>query len=74
MEEYISPCPYFDNIRMVQHLARKQFVHKDLLEDHWITVVDDYDIHIRHYCRMTLYLVEKVLKIKIFLRDIEKDT
>ena len=39
-----------------------------------MNVIDNYDIQIRDYCRMTLYLVEKELKMKILLKFMEKDT
>ena len=64
---------YFDNIGMVQHQAGKYFVDEDALEDHWMNAIDDYDIWIRDYCRMTLYLVEKALKKKISLKVVQKD-
>ncbi len=35
--------------------------------------IDDYDAQIKDYCRMTLYLVEKALKMEIPLKTIEKD-
>ena len=34
LEEYNSPRPYFDNIRKVESLARKDFHHEDVIEDH----------------------------------------
>lgn len=46
----------------------KLFEHEDAIEDHWMNVVDDYDIKIRDYCRMTLYLEEKVIKVKVPLK------
>lgn len=36
-------------------------------------MIDDYDVHIRDYCRMSLHLAEKVLNMKIPLNIIEKD-
>ena len=54
LEEYNSPHPYYENIGMVQHLEGKQFLDEDALEDHWMNAIDDYDIQIRDYCRMTL--------------------
>ncbi len=39
-----------------------------------MNTVDEYDIQIQDYCRMNLYLVEKVLKMKIPLKAIEKNT
>ena len=35
---------------------------------------NDYDVHIRDYCRMTLYLVEKELNIKILLQILQQDS
>ena len=62
-------------IGRVQHLVGKIFQHKDTIEDHWMNAIDDeYDVYIRDYCRMTLYLVEKMLKIKILPKVVEKDT
>lgn len=34
---------------------------------------NDYDVHIRDFCRMTLYLVEKALNIKIPLEILQQD-
>lgn len=48
-------------------------MHEETLEDHWMNVVDDYDVRIRDYCRMTLHLVEKVLNMEISLKALEKD-
>ena len=73
LEVYYSPQPYFDNIGMVQHLVGKKFVHEGALEDHWMNLLDDYDVQIRDYCRMTLYLEEKELKMNIPLKFVEKD-
>ena len=74
LEDYNSPCPCFDNIRRVQQLVGKQFKHEDAIKDHWMNVVDDYDIQIRDYCRMTLYLAGSALKIKITLKLVKQDT
>ncbi len=49
----------------VENLARKEFNHKDAIEDHWMNATNDYDVHIKDYCRMTLYLVEKTLHLTI---------
>ena len=49
-------------------------MHEDALENHWMNSIDDYDVKIRDYFRMTLYLVEKELKMKIPLKAVEKDT
>lgn len=38
-----------------------------------MNAIDDYDVRIRDYYRTTLYLVEKVLKMKIPLKVVEKD-
>ena len=46
-------------------MVGKEFHHEDAIEDHWMNATDDYDICIRDYCRMTLYLVEKTLKLNI---------
>jgi hypothetical protein len=73
LEEYNSPRPYFDNIRRVQHLACKTFQHADAIEDHWMNTVDDYNIRIRDYCRMTLYLAKISLKVKVPLKIVQKD-
>ena len=70
-KEYNSPWPYFDNIERVQYLVDKTFQHKEAIEDHWIKVTSDYDVHIRDYCRMNFYLVEKALKIKILLKILQ---
>ena len=39
-----------------------------------MNAIDDYDIHIRDHCIMTLYLVDKALKMKIPLKVVKKDT
>ena len=39
-----------------------------------MNAVDDYDIHIRDYCRMTLYLERSSLKINIPLKVVQQDT
>ena len=59
---------------MVQHLAGKQFMHEDALEDHWMNTVDEYDIHIRYHCRMTLHLEISTLEIKVPLKIAQEDT
>ena len=61
LEEYNFPRPYFDNIGRVESLAGKEFHHEDSIEDHWMNTINDYDVHIRDYCRMTLYLAKKAL-------------
>ena len=38
-----------------------------------MNVTNDYDIRIRDYCRINLYLVEKALKIKIPLKILKQD-
>ena len=65
LEEYNSPRPYFENIRRVESLAGKEFHHEDVVEDHWMNTTNDYDVCIRDYCRMTLYLAEKALQLNI---------
>ena len=47
------------------NLAGKDFYHEDSIEDHWMNAIDDYDVCIRDYCRMTLYLVEMNLHFTI---------
>ena len=54
-------------------MARKTFQHEEAIEDHWMNATNDYDVHIRDHCRMTLYLVEKALKIKILLKILQQD-
>ena len=49
-------------------MAGKTFQHEEAIEDHWMNVTNDYDIHIRDYCGTDLYLVEKALKINILLK------
>ena len=44
LDEYNSPRPCFDNIGRVQYLAGKQFQHEDVIKDHWMNAVDDYEI------------------------------
>ena len=39
-----------------------------------MNTIDDYDVHIRDYCRMNLYLKESALKIKIPLKIVQQDT
>lgn len=56
LEEYNYLQPYFDNIRRVQYLAGKAFSHEEALEDHWMNVKNYYNIRIRDYYRMNLYL------------------
>ena len=46
-------------------LAGKDFCHEDAIDDHWMNATNDYDVHIRDYCRMTLYLAEKTLHLTI---------
>ena len=58
----------------MESLAGKEFHHEDVVEDHWMNATNDYDVCIRDYCRMTLYLVEKALKIKIPLKIVQQDT
>ena len=58
----------------MQHLVAKTFQHEDVIEDHWMNTVDDYDICIRDYCRMTLYLEKRALKMKIPLKIVQQDT
>ena len=65
LEEYNSPWPYFDNVGKVENLVGKDFHHEDAIEDHWMNATNDYDVCIRDYCRMTLYLVEKALHLTI---------
>ena len=65
LAEYISPRPYFDSVGKVVSLAGKDFYHEDAIEDHWMNATDDYDVRIRDYCRMTLYLAEKALHLTI---------
>jgi hypothetical protein len=74
LEEYNSHQPYFDNIGRVQYLVDKTFQHEDAIEDHWMNIVDDYDIRIRDYCRMTLYLERSSFKIKVPLKVVQQDT
>ena len=50
---------------MVKHLVGKQFVHIDALEDHWMNLIDGYDVGVKDYCRMSLYLAKNVLNMKI---------
>ena len=38
-----------------------------------MNLLDDYDVQIRDYCRMTLNLEEKELKMNIPLKFVEKD-
>ena len=63
--EYNSPRPYFDNVGKVINFAGKDFYHEDAIEDHWMNAIDDYDVCIKDYCRMTLYLVEMTLHLTI---------
>ena len=35
--------------------------------------IDDCDVHIRYYCRMSLHLAEKVLNMEITLKAWDKD-
>ena len=48
-------------------------MHEEALEDHLTNMIDDYDVYIKDYCRMSLHLAENVLKMKIPLKVIEKD-
>lgn len=63
--EYNSPRPYFDNIGKVESLAGREFHHEDAIKYHWMNATNDYDVCIRDYCRMNLYLTEKALKLNI---------
>ena len=38
-----------------------------------MNALDDYDIHIRDYCMMNLYLESSALKLKIPLKVIQQD-
>lgn len=58
---------------MVQHLVEKKFLHEETLEDHWMNAVDDYNVHIRDYCRMSLHLEEKILNMELHLKALEKN-
>lgn len=69
---YLTPC--FDSIERVQYLAGKEFTHEEAIEDHWMNATNDYDVRISDYCRMTLYLVEKALKIKFLLQILQQDS
>ena len=44
LEDYNSPHSFFDNIDRVQLLAGTKFAHEDAVEDHWMKMIDDYDI------------------------------
>ena len=61
LKEYKSSRPYFENNGSVESLAGKELHHEDVVEDHWMNATNDYDVHIRDYCRMTLYLAKKAL-------------
>lgn len=39
-----------------------------------MNAVDDYEICIRDYCRMTLYFVGSALKMKVPLNIVQQDT
>ena len=39
-----------------------------------MNIVDDYEIQLRDYCRMNLYLVGGVLNIMVPLKIVQKDT
>ena len=49
----------------MESLAGKDFYHEDAIEDHWMNATNDYDVRIRDYCRMTLYLAKKALQLNI---------
>ena len=65
LEEYNSPQPYFDNVGKVENPAGKEFYHEDAIEYHWMIATNDYNVYIRDYCRMTLYLAKKALHLTI---------
>jgi hypothetical protein len=65
LEEYNSPRPCLDNIGKVESLAGREFHHEEAIKDHWMNATNDYNVHIRDYCRMNLYLAEKALRIAI---------
>ena len=65
LEEYNSPWPYFDNVGKVISLAGKDFYHEDVIDDNWMNATNDYDVRIRDYCRMTLYLAKMTLHLTI---------
>ncbi len=46
-------------------MVGKEFHHEDAIEDHWMNTKNDYNICVRDYCRMTLYLVENTLNLSI---------
>ena len=58
LEEYNSPRISFDNVGKVEGMAGKYFLHLDAIEDHWMNATNDYDVCIKNYFRMTLYLLE----------------
>ena len=45
-----------------------------MIEDYWMNTIDDYDVHIMDYCRMTLCLAESALKEKIPMKIVQQDT
>ena len=49
----------------MKSLQGKEFHHEDAIEDHWMNAKNDYDVSIRDYYRMNLYLVEKALQLNI---------
>ena len=53
----------------MERLAGREFHHEEAIEDHWMNATNDYDVHIRDYCRMTLYLAQKVQILKEILKQ-----
>ena len=74
LEEYNSPRIYFDNVKKVESMAGKEFHHQDVVEDHWMNATNDYDVRIRDYYRMTLYLAESTLKFNIPVEIRQQDS
>ena len=50
----------------------RTFEHEEAIEDHWMNVTNNYDVRIRDYCRLTLYLGKKALRINILLKIVQK--
>lgn len=55
-------------------MVAKEFHHQDAIEHHWMNVINDYDVRIRDYYGMTLYLAESTLNLNILVEIRQRDS
>lgn len=58
---------------MVQHLVGKKFMPEEALTDHWMGVINEYDVIIKYYYRMSVQIAKNVLNMEIPLKAWDKD-